>query len=118
MQKLSKGTPVGYSGKTVLDRDTNIATLPIGYADGLKRALGNKKWSVEVGGRLCPIVGNICMDFTMVDVGDLVVDLDQEVLIFGGKECGIEKMAAILDTNPYEILTSMSGRINRIFLKE
>ena len=117
IKNRQKDETVGYSRNGVLSRDTRIACLPIGYADGLDRKLSNRKGSVLIEGKRCPIIGNICMDLCMVDVTDTNAREGDIAIIFG-KEITIEEIANQLDTIPYEILTSISPRVKRIYFKE
>ena len=117
IREVKKGETVGYSRKGILNRDSKIACLPIGYADGLDRRLGNFNSTVLINGSPCPIVGNICMDLCMVDVTDINAEEGDEVIIFGN-EITISQLAEKLDTIPYEILTSISPRVKRIYYKE
>lgn len=120
VKHLPAGDAVGYGRAGKLRRPTATATIPIGYADGLDRHLGCGRWSVLVAGRPAPIVGRICMDSCMVDITDIPdVKEGDEVVIFS-PETGndLETMARVLDTIPYEIMTSVSGRVKRIYLKE
>lgn len=117
-----KGRSIGYNRRTRLDRDSIIATIPIGYADGLDRRLGNRHGSVMIHDRKADIVGNVCMDIIMADVTDIVasgyqVVAGDRVEIFGS---GITPMdiASTLDTIPYEILTSISPRVKRVYYRE
>ena len=105
---------VGYSRKGRLDRDSRIAAIPIGYADGLNRHLGNGRAWCLVNGRRAPYVGNICMDVCMIDVTDIDCKEGDKVIIFGEGLPGTE-LAEILDTIPYEILTSVSTRVKRVY---
>ena len=114
---LRPGDTVGYGRHGKIERDSTIATIPIGYADGLDRRLGRGAWSLEVGGKQAPTIGNICMDTCMIDITGIDAREGDEVVIFGGSE-GIKRMAEVLGTIPYEILTSVSGRVKRVFLKE
>ncbi|MCE6991557.1 bifunctional UDP-N-acetylmuramoyl-tripeptide:D-alanyl-D-alanine ligase/alanine racemase [Dyadobacter sp. CY323] len=114
---LSSGETVGYSRKGVVDHDSAIATLAIGYADGYDRGLGNGIGRVSVNGILCPTIGNICMDMTMVDVTDAQVEEGDEVIVFG-KEIPITEIAKNINTIPYEILTGIGDRVKRVFYKE
>ena len=109
---------VGYSRKGKVKRDSKIAVLGIGYADGFPRALGNGIAHVLVNGKMAPLIGNICMDMCMADVTDIehVADGD-EVMIFG-KDLSIETVAGWLNTIPYEILTNVSQRVKRVYFKE
>ena len=119
IRELDPSQTVGYGRCGHLERPSRLATIPIGYADGLDRRLGNGAWSVRVNGRPAPIVGRVCMDSCMVDVTDLQAEEGDEVTVFGA-EAGntVSDMAAILGTIPYEIMTSVSSRVKRIYLKE
>jgi alanine racemase len=114
---LNAGETVGYSRKGQLDHNAAIATLAIGYADGYDRGLGNGNGQVLVNGVLCPTIGNICMDMTMVDVSGATVEEGDEVIVFG-KEIGISDLARKVNTIPYEILTGIGERVKRVFYKE
>lgn len=109
---------VGYSRKGTLTRDSLIGAIPIGYADGLNRKLGNRAWCVLVNGVLAPIVGNVCMDVCMIDLTDVPnVKVGDSVTIFG-KGNSIQKMADQLGTISYEILSTVSRRVKRIYFRE
>ena len=110
-------TTVGYGRKGVLARESVIATVPIGYADGIDRHFGCGHASFVVNGRLCPTVGNICMDLCMIDVTDADARVGDRVEIFG-EAAPIETLAQTLGTIPYEILSSVSPRIHRIYFRE
>ncbi len=116
------GTAIGYGRRTILDRDTTIATIPVGYADGVDRHMGRGNCSFLVNGVACPTAGNICMDICMLDVGPLLrsggsVKVGDQVEIFG-PENPAAALAEKLDTIPYEILTSVSPRVRRIYFRE
>lgn len=111
------GTTVGYGRKGVLTRESVIATLPIGYADGIDRHFGCGKAQFVVNGHKCPTVGNICMDLCMIDVTDACAKVGDRVEIFG-PDAPIEILAETLGTIPYEILSSVSPRIHRIYFRE
>jgi len=118
IKNIDAGESVGYSRSFVAKQSRKIATINIGYADGLPRNAGNKKFSVLVNGRdQCPIVGNVCMDMSMLDVTDINVKVGDEVMVFG-QEWPIEKLAEACGTIPYEILTRLSTRVHRIFSRE
>ncbi len=117
IRELEAGESVGYSRKGMLYRLSRIATLPIGYADGLDRHLGNGTGEVLINGRRAPFIGNICMDACMVDVTDIKADEGDEVLLFG-EGLLLSEVAAKLGTIPYEILTSVSNRVKRIYYQE
>lgn len=119
IKELDASQTVGYGRAGRLIRPSRIATIPIGYADGFDRRLGCGNWNVLAGGVPAPIVGRICMDSCMVDVTDIPVAEGDEVTIFGGVSGNtVEDMACVLGTIPYEIMTSVSERVKRIYLKE
>jgi Alr-MurF fusion protein len=117
IKEIAPGESVGYSQAFVADKPIKIATIPVGYADGLFRSLGNGKASVEVFGKMAPIVGNICMDMCMIDVTEIPCVAGDEVIVFG-KNPSIQRLAQMANTIPYEILSSVSERVKRIYLKE
>ena len=108
---------VGYSRKGTLTRNSRIAALPIGYADGLNRRLGNGKGYCIINGKKAPYIGNICMDVCMVDVTDIDCKEGDIVEIFG-KELPVSTIAEWLETIPYEVLTSVSNRIKRVYYSD
>lgn len=110
---IPQGATIGYGRKGIARRPMKIATLAIGYADGFNRALGNGQGKVWVQGQLAPVVGDVCMDVTMVDVTDIKAQEGDEVVIFG-KELPIAKVAAAAGTIVYELLTSVGERVKRI----
>ena len=112
------GTSIGYNRRGRLRRESVIATIPIGYADGLNRHFGNGGTSMRVGGVLCPTVGNICMDACMIDVTDVPdVAVGQSVEVFGDT-ISVDTLADTLGTIPYEVLTSISERVKRVYYRE
>jgi alanine racemase len=117
IQEAPAGSSVGYGRNSYVRRPSRIAVIPIGYADGLDRRLGNGLGEVIIRGRRCPFVGNLCMDISMVDVTDTDAREGDEVTIFGN-ELPVGEIARKLDTIPYEILTSISPRVKRIYYKE
>lgn len=117
IREVKKGETVGYNRNGVLTRDSRIACIPIGYADGLDRRLGNGKGKVLINRQFCPIIGNICMDICMVDVTDVPAEEGDKAIIFG-EQITISDLAEQLQTIPYEILTSISPRVKRIYYKE
>jgi len=108
---------VGYSRKGVLERDSRIAAIPIGYADGLNRHLGNGHGYCLVNGKKAPYVGNICMDVCMIDVTDIDCKEGDKAVIFGD-ELPVTVLSDLLDTIPYEILTSVSNRVKRVYYQD
>ncbi len=114
IKSLAAGETVGYGRKGKLTRDSLIAAIPIGYADGLNRRLGNGKASFLVKGKMAPVIGNICMDTTMIDVTGMDVREGDEVVIFGD-DCPVSRLAEKMGTIPYEVFTSVSGRVKRVY---
>ena len=117
IKQLRRGDSVGYGRAARLERDTTTATIPIGYADGLDRKLGEGRWSVIVAGHKAPIIGRVCMDSAMIDITDIEgVTVGDRVTIFSAEEGNtLEDMADVLGTISYEIMTSLSSRIKRIY---
>ena len=101
----------------MLTRRSRIAAIPIGYADGLDRHLGNGNCEVLVNGHRAPIIGNICMDICMIDVTDVACNEGDRVEIFG-ENLPVQELAKRLDTIPYEVLTSISNRVKRVYYRE
>ena len=120
IRELEAGETVGYGRAGVLTRKSRIATIPVGYADGLDRHLGCGRWSMLVAGKNAPTVGRICMDSCMIDITDIAdVKTGDEVTIFSAAAGNsAEDMARLLDTIPYEVLTSVSKRVKRIYIYE
>ena len=108
---------MGYSRRTILERDSRIATLPIGYADGLNRLLGNRKGYCLVGGRKADYVGNICMDVCMIDVTDIPCNEGDLATIFGDGLAPSE-LADRCGTIPYEVLTGIAPRVKHIYFED
>jgi alanine racemase len=117
VRTVKAGEPVGYSGMGAAAHERTIATLAIGYADGFSRALGNGNGCVLIHGRRVPVVGNVCMDMTMVDVTGLDVKEGDEAIIFGAA-LAIEEVAKRMGTIPYEVLTHTSARVRRVLVAE
>lgn len=117
IKNIAAGESIGYSRKKIAELPMQIAVIPVGYADGLRRQLGNSRGHVFVCGRKVPIIGNICMDMCMVDVTGLAVKEGDEVEIFG-EHISISEVAELLQTIPYEILTGISARVKRVHYQE
>lgn len=117
IKNIPAGETVGYGRAGVVDRDTRIATIRIGYADGLSRQFGNRVGEVILKGTRVPIIGNICMDLSMIDVTDLCVAEGDQVTLFGNSLTVVE-MAEKIGSIPYEILTAVSSRVKRIYYRE
>ncbi|MDE7460896.1 MAG: bifunctional UDP-N-acetylmuramoyl-tripeptide:D-alanyl-D-alanine ligase/alanine racemase [Paramuribaculum sp.] len=111
------GTTIGYSCKGVLARRSRVATIPVGYADGIDRHLGNGALKMWVNGHRCPTIGNICMDACMIDVTDADCQVGDRVEIFGDN-VPVSELSDTLSTIPYEILTSVSTRVKRVYYRE
>ncbi len=114
VKTVAAGESIGYGRHTFLTEDRQIAVIPIGYADGFDRRLGNYGGEVIVRGKRCPIVGNVCMDLAMVDVTGTDAQAGDEATIFGDN-LPIEELAEKLGTITYEILTSVSRRVKRVY---
>ncbi|MDE6512928.1 MAG: alanine racemase [Muribaculaceae bacterium] len=113
------GTSIGYGRRTILERQSRVATVPVGYADGLDRHLGNRAGHVWVDGTLCPILGNVCMDACMIDITDAgeSVGVGSSVEFFG-ENLPVSDVSDRLNTIPYEVLTSVSPRVKRVYFRE
>ena len=118
VKTLEEGESVGYGRAGRITAPTKVATIPIGYADGLDRRLGVGVWQVSVAGQRAPIIGRVCMDSCMVDVTGIECKEGDEVVIFGGEGGSVVEMAQRLQTIPYEVMTSVSARVKRIYVKE
>lgn len=112
-----EGETVGYGRRGVLARPSRVATIPIGYADGMNRHFGRGAVSVWVNGKMAPTVGNICMDACMIDVTGIDCKVGDTVEIFGA-HAPLQRLADVLDTIPYEVLTSVSPRVKRVYYRE
>jgi alanine racemase len=118
IKRLHAGDTVGYNRRGIAAADTVIATVRIGYADGYSRRLGNGIGKMWVNGRLAPTIGIVSMDMTMIDITGIPdVKEGDEVIVFG-KELPVSQLAAWAQTIPYEILTSVSQRVKRIYFEE
>lgn len=115
LKTVRAGETIGYGRHTTLSEDRRIAVIPIGYADGFDRRFSNYGGEVVVRGKRCPVVGNVCMDQAMVDVTGTDAQVGDEVEIFGDR-LPLEELATRLDTISYEILTSVSRRVKRIYI--
>lgn len=117
IHEYEAGTTIGYGRHGVLTRRSRIAAIPIGYADGIDRRLGNGNCEVLINGYRASTIGNICMDICMIDVTDINCEEGDRVEIFG-EELPVQELAQRLDTIPYEILTSISTRVKRVYYRE
>ena len=117
LRHVPKEETVGYSRKGILTRDSVIAAIPIGYADGLNRHLGRGKCYCLVNGQKAPYVGNICMDVAMIDVTDIDCKEGDSVEIFG-EHLPVTVLSDVLDTIPYEVMTSVSNRVKKVYYQD
>lgn len=111
IKALKAGETVGYDRKGLLQRDSRIATVKIGYADGYNRRFGQGVGEMSIGGQLVRTVGSICMDMCMLDVTDIVAHEEDEVLVFPD----LMKAAHAIGTIPYELLVNISSRVKRVY---
>ena len=118
MRHVPKEETVGYSRKGVLTRDSVIAAIPIGYADGLNRHLGRGACYCLVNGRKAPYVGNICMDVAMIDVTDIPDVHEGDMVEIFGANLPVTVLSDVLDTIPYEVLTAVSGRVKKVYFQD
>ena len=117
VREWQPGETIGYGRRGRIERPSRIATIPIGYADGMNRHFGRGNISVLVNGKWAPTIGNICMDACMIDVTGIECEVGDSVEIFGAG-APLQRLADTLDTIPYEILTSVSPRVKRIYYRE
>lgn len=117
IKNIPANETIGYSRKCIATRDIQIATVPIGYADGLSRKLSGGNGKMIVKGKPAPIVGNVCMDMCMIDITDIHANENDEVIVFGDSY-PITQIAKDVGTIPYEILTNVSRRVKRIYYQE
>lgn len=117
LKQLKAGDTVGYNRKGIVTKNAVIATIPVGYADGFSRRLGNGNFSVLVNGHCCATIGNICMDMCMVDVTGVACKEGDEVIVFETNE-QLMQLSKSMDTIPYEVLTNISSRVKRVYVQE
>ena len=118
IKKLKPGESVSYNRKGKIEKESTIATVRIGYADGYPRRLGNGNGKMMVKGKLASVIGTVCMDMVMLDVTDVKdVKEGDEVIVFG-KEISVEQLALWAGTIPYEIMTGVSQRVKRVYFQE
>ncbi|RYY56788.1 MAG: bifunctional UDP-N-acetylmuramoyl-tripeptide:D-alanyl-D-alanine ligase/alanine racemase [Chitinophagaceae bacterium] len=118
LKYLKAGDTVGYNRRGKIDRDTTIATVRIGYADGYSRRLGYGAGKMFINGYLAPVIGTVSMDMTMVDVTDIPHIREGDDVIIFGKELPVQQVAAWAGTIPYEIMTGISQRVQRVYYEE
>lgn len=116
ISEIKKGESIGYSRAHKAEKPMRIATIPVGYADGIPRLLSNGKGYISIKGKPCPIVGNVCMDMIMVNLGEVSAKEGDEIIIFN-EYPSLEEFSKSCRTIPYEVLTSISRRVKRIYIK-
>jgi len=117
IKNTPKESTIGYGRSGFAEEDLTIAVIPIGYADGFSRSLSNGKGHVLVNGKLAPVIGNVCMDMTLINVTDIECKEGDEVIIFG-PERPIADLAEEMSTISYEVMTSISERVVRVYLED
>ncbi|HTF16967.1 MAG TPA: bifunctional UDP-N-acetylmuramoyl-tripeptide:D-alanyl-D-alanine ligase/alanine racemase [Chryseolinea sp.] len=117
IKHVRKGETVGYGRRGMAEQDITTATIAIGYADGYSRAFSRGVGKVLLNGRLAPVIGNVCMDMTMIDITGIPADEGDEVIVFG-KDLTVQDLADSIKSIPYEILTSTSERVRRVFVAD
>ena len=118
IKQLKKGESVSYNRRGVVKRDSVIATVRIGYADGYSRKFSNGNGKMLVGGTLAPVIGTVCMDMTMIDITGIPgIEEGDEVIVFGN-QLPVQEVASWVGTIPYEIMTGISHRVKRVYFHE
>ncbi len=115
VKQIKKGESIGYARSFIAHKDMEIATVAIGYADGLSRRLSNGRGSLMINNTMVPILGRVCMDMTMLDVTNLGVSPGDEAIVFG-ENPRIEEIAHLLETIPYEVISGVSKRVKRVYV--
>ncbi len=118
VKNLKAGESVSYGRSGVVSRDSKIATIRLGYADGYPRSLGNGHGKMLINGKLAPTIGNICMDMTMIDITGIENVYEGDEVIVFGKGLPVTEVAKWAGTIPYEILTGVSQRVKRVYFQE
>ena len=118
LKTVPEGTSIGYGRSYITTKETKVATVPIGYADGFRRTFSNG-WEVSIRGKMAPIIGKVCMDSFMVDVTDIDdVALGDDVIVWDNENIKLEDLANKCDTINYEILSTIGARVPRKFVRE
>lgn len=118
IRSLAPGETVGYNRRGRIHRNSRIATVTVGYADGLPRLAGNGRYALRVGGKAAPLVGDVCMDMCMIDVTHIPEAREGSEVIVFGREADVDELAGAAQTIPYEIFTNISERVKRIYFQE
>ncbi|PWL24498.1 MAG: alanine racemase [Fluviicola sp. XM-24bin1] len=117
IRSVEAGKSIGYGRAGVAEKSTRIAVIPLGYGDGFRRSLSGGKGQVIIHGQPCPVIGNVCMDMTMIDIGDLPAEVGDPVEIIGDS-LSLMTLAEQMDTIPYEVLTGISRRVQRLYVED
>ena len=117
VKTINAGESVGYNRAFIAEKETQIATVPVGYADGFNRKFSQGKGHMFVQGQAVPVMGNVCMDMTMLDISGLEVKEGDEVVVMN-ENWNAADWAKVLETIPYDVLTSISGRVKRVYIQE
>lgn len=118
IKHLQTGESVSYNRRSIVKRNSTIATVRLGYADGYPRRLGNGVGSMYIGGRMAPVIGTVCMDMVMLDITDIPGIKEGDDVIVFGKQLPVQQVAAWAGTIPYEIMTGISQRVKRVYFEE
>jgi alanine racemase len=118
VKEVKAGESISYNRRGVVNRDSRIATVRIGYADGYARRFGNGVGKMLVRGKLAPVIGTVCMDMTMIDITEIPGVVEGDDVIIFGPELPVQEVAAWIQTIPYEIMTSVSQRVKRVYYYE
>lgn len=118
LKKVKAGETVGYGRNAILERDSIIATVRIGYADGYPRSLGNGNGKMLYLGKLVPVIGNVCMDMTMLDLTEFETAKEGDTVLVFGEELPLTVLAKWAETIPYELMTGISQRVKRVYFEE
>ncbi len=118
VKKLSAGESVSYNRKSIVERESIIATVRIGYADGFPRKLGNGIGKMFVKGKMAPVIGSVCMDMTMIDVTDITDVQEGDDVFIICDEIPVQQIALWAETIPYDIMTGISQRVKRVYYEE
>jgi alanine racemase len=117
IKDIPEGESVGYNRRWIARRPSRIAIITMGYADGLNRHLGYERGRVSIGGKEAPIIGSVCMDMCFVDITDIECSEGDAAVFFGEGDL-LQRNAAAAETIPYEMLTSVSPRVKRVYFQE
>jgi alanine racemase len=118
IKHLKTGESVSYNRRSIVKRDSIIATVRLGYADGYPRRLGNGIGSMYIGGKMAPVIGTVCMDMVMLDITDIPGIKEGDDVIVFGKQLPVQQVATWAGTIPYEIMTGISQRVKRVYFEE